>query len=156
MVNQRRNGRRFSQNKTHSHLRYIHWSGQEVGGHVADEEHAVSFRQEVVFHTMNRLVAAVIHIGGWRVQGPAAGVGNFWRKHQKMLLPHMEACITLKPVLRPNTLVALLRSLKKIIIKGLIELFFCFCSFSRTRPFEPKCSKDNTNYDITTTIFHTK
>lgn len=65
------------------HLWYIYGPWQEVGGHVADEDHAVGFRREVVLHTMDRLVAAVVHIRCGRVQGPAAGVGNFWRKHRQ-------------------------------------------------------------------------
>lgn len=46
------------------HLGHVHRPGQEVGGHVADEDHAVGFRYEVVLHAVDRLVAAVVNIGG--------------------------------------------------------------------------------------------
>lgn len=46
------------------HLGHVHRPRQEVGGHVADEDHAVGFRYEVVLHAVDRLVAAVVNIGG--------------------------------------------------------------------------------------------
>lgn len=49
------------------HLGHVHRPGQEVGGHVADEDHAVCFRYEVVLHAVHRLVAAVVNIGGFGV-----------------------------------------------------------------------------------------
>lgn len=65
------------------HLWHIHRLGQEVGGHVTDEDRPVRFRYEVEFHAMHRLVAAVVNIGGRGVQGPAAGVWNSWREQQQ-------------------------------------------------------------------------
>ena len=56
------------------HLRHVHRSGQEVGGHVADEDHPVGFGSEVVLHAVHGLVGAVVHVGGRGVQSPAAGV----------------------------------------------------------------------------------
>lgn len=47
-----------------THLGHVHGPGQEVGGHVADEDDAVCFRYEVVLHAVHRLVAAVVHVRG--------------------------------------------------------------------------------------------
>lgn len=33
---------------------------------------------------MDRLVVAVVHVGGRGVQGPAAGVGDFWSEQQQI------------------------------------------------------------------------
>jgi len=47
-----------------SHFGHIHRPGQEVGGHIADEDDPICFRREVKFHTMDCLIAAVVYIGG--------------------------------------------------------------------------------------------
>lgn len=55
-------------------LWHVHWSGEEVGGHVADQNHSFGVRDEVKLNAVHRLIAAVVNVRRRRIQGPRAAV----------------------------------------------------------------------------------